>query len=273
MTFTNETIKFDGETSGIAVQITNANGNKKRFISAILDKSKPRLFNNLEVARIMANANFEEGLFKYWISFDGVEDHMIPINKCRYIEGSHIFQYIDLDAKIIYNFIENRKHKLSNLGYLIFDNGDEVKNDKESGMIRQKELINYVADVASGLLGEKWDDYGITLIESPYKELVLHIKSTTTKIHIAYNSKIMDINQEKGLTPGVKRIPFMKNMDKYLTFYVFASKDVQEARKLDGEGKAKAIIDSIVNDLKDFYPSSLPKFERIDFNGFLDLED
>ena len=239
------------------------------------EKFKPRLFNNLEIAKIMANANFEEGLFKYWIMFDGNEENMIPIEKCRYIKDSHTFQYIDNSTNHIYNFVENRKHKLSNLGYLIFDDGDVTKNDRETGLIRQKELNSYIIDVVNGLFGEKnkWGDFGITLIETPHKEIVLHIKNTTTKIHIASNSRIMDINMEKGLTPGVKRIPFKRNMDKYLTFYIFASKDIQEAKRLDGESKAKMIIDSILKDLQYYYPDSLPKFEEIHFTGFLDLED
>jgi len=276
MTLTNETIKFDAETSGIVVQITNADGKRKKFIMSTLgEKLKPRLFNNLEIAKLMANANFEEGLFKYWIMFNDDEENMVPIDKCRYIKNSHTFQYIDSGANCIYNFVENRKHKLSNLGYLVFDNGDVAKNDKETGLIRQKELNSYVIDVVNGLLGEKnkWGDFGITLIETPHKEIVLHIKNTTTKIHIASNSKIMDINQEKGLIPGTKRIPFKKNMDKYLTFYVFASKDVQEAKRLEGEVKARTIIGSILKDLQDYYPDSLPKFEEIQFIGFLDLED
>ena len=269
MTFKNETIKFDGENSGIIAQIKNVNGNKIRFITL---NNKPRLFNNIDVARIMAGVIMEDNSFSYWI-YTGSMKNIININKCKYNKRRHTFQYIDMENKVIYNFIEERKHRLSNLGYLVFDEGDVKRTDKEIGVLRQKELVGYIADIASGLLGEKWEDYGVSLIEVKRKEVVLHIKSTTTKIHIASNSKIMDINQAKGLTPGVKRIPFIKSMDKFVTFYVFSSKDIGEGKRVGGDEKAKYIIDCIVNDLKRYYPESNPKLERIDYTGFLDLED
>ena len=62
-------------------------------------------------------------------------------------------------------------------------------------------------------------------------------------------------------------------MDKFVTFYVFSSKDIGEGKRVGGDEKAKYIIDCIVNDLKRYYPESNPKLERIDYTGFLDLED
>lgn len=269
MTFKNELVNFDTEKVGIIVQIANANGNIPKYITL---EGKPRLFNNLEVAKIMANVIVEGGKFTYWIRWDKM-DNMININRCRYNRKSHVFQFIDYSSKTIYNFKEIRTCKLTNFGYLIFDDGDSVRSEKEAGRQRQIELLDIVAGVCTDLLVEKWSEYGITRIEKRRKELVVQIKSTTAKIHVVYNSKIMDINQEKGLTPGKKRLPFLKNMDKFTTFYIFVSRDVAEGKRIGGEEKAKYIVDNIVGDLQKYYPELKTKFESIEFNKFIDLED
>lgn len=269
MTFKNELVNFDTEKVGIVVQIANANGNLPKYMT--LDR-KPRLFNNLRVAKIMANSSIEGGKFNYWIHWDNMEN-LININRCRYDKKNHIFQFIDNETKTIYNFKEIRTNKVSNMGYLIFDNGDTVRTEMEAGRKRQAELLNIVAGVCTDLLVEKWEEYGITRIENRRKELVVHIKSTTAKIHIAFNSRIMDINQEKGLTPGKKRLPFIKSMDKYVTFYVFVAKDVAEGKRIGGEEKAKYILDNIIGDLQKYYPETNAKFEPVEYAKFIDLED
>lgn len=269
MTLENEIINFDGEKSGIIVQIKNANGNIQKFITL---NGKPRIFNNLEVAKIMSNVILNGGTFTYWILYDGMKN-IININKCRYIDRTRTFQYIDEVNGIVYNFNEKRTHKVSNLNYLIFDDGDTVRVDKEYGIERQKELIGFVADVASRLLGEKRKQNAISLLELRRKELIVHIKGTTAKIHVTYNSKLMSINQKKSLTPGVRRIPFLKEMDKFVTFYVFVSKDIGEGRRVGGEEMADAVIQDIIRDLQTYYDDCKPKIHHIDYNGFLDLED
>lgn len=269
MILKNETIYLDGENSGIIVQIKNAYGNKPKFLTL---ENKPRLFNNIEVAKVMAQVIIPEGEFSYWILYNTI-GNAVNINKCRYIKKIHTFQCVDEINGVIYNFVEKRTHKLSNLGYLIFDDGDVNRFEKEEGQLRQKELVDYITDIASGLLGEKWEEYGVSLIEVKRKDVIIHIKSTTTKIHIAFNSKIMDINQEKTKIPGTRRIPFLKNMDKYVTFYVFASKDIGEGKRIGGEEKAKNVIENIVRDLQEYYPETKAKLETIEFNKFIDLED
>lgn len=270
MALKNETVNFDGKQIGIIVQITNANGTKPKFITL---EGRPRLFNNLEVAKIMAPVIVDEGEFDYWILYDNNMSNIININSCKQDKRRHVYQYIDINNGVVYNFVEKRTHKLSNFGYLVFDNGDKVRTEKSIGIKRQIELLNMIKEISSYLLSEKWDDYGISLIETKYKEIVIHIKSTTTKIHIVFNSRLMDINQRKSEVEGTKRIPFLKNMDKFVTFYIFASKDVGEGKRIGGEDKARYIIDNIVNDLSKYYPEANPKLERIDFNGFIDLED
>lgn len=269
MTFKNEIIKFDGEKTGIITQVKSEDGNTQKFIT--LD-GKPRIFNNLEVAKIMSNTRVENGNFTYFILYNDSKS-IININKCRYIKKTHTFQYIDDMNGIIYNFVEKRTHKLSNLNYLIFDDGDTVRIDKELGVLRQKELMGYIADVASCLLGEKKEKNAIILLEQKRKELILHIKGTTAKIHISYNSKIMDINQMKTLTPGVRRIPFIKEMDKFTTFYMFISKDIGEGNRVGGKEIADAVMQDIIDDLQKYYSDCKPKVHHIDYNGFLDLED
>lgn len=269
MTFKNELVNFDTEKIGIIVQITSANGSIPKFIT--LD-NKPRVFNNLDVAKIMANTIIEGGTFKFWIYWDNM-DNLININQCRYNKKNHTFQFIDNSSKTIYKFKEVRTRKLSNLGYLCFDDGDTVRFEKETGRQRQIELLDIITGVCTDLLIEKWEEYGITRIENRRKELVIHIKSTTARIHVAFNSRIMDINQEKGLTPGKKRIPFIRSMDKYVTFYIFASKDIAEGKRIGGEDKAKYIIDNIVGDLQKYYEDAKPKFIPIEYTKFIDLED
>ena len=273
MTIKYVNVQFDGLYSGILVGIKNDNSPKEKFI--MMDSSR-RIFNNLRVAKMVAPMIIKGGEFTYYIKH-AMSDDLININRCMYCEKTHTFQFIDQNDGIIYNFKEKRTCKLSNFGYLIFENGDTVRTEKEYGFNRQKELMSIIVDEACRLLGEKWEGYGITRIERKRKEIVLHIKSTTTKIHIVTNSKLMDINQAKTLAnetdPRVKRIPFIKTMDKFVTFYVFATRDLCEGRRLEGEEKAMEIINVLLSRLQKYYPEITPKMEIIDFLGYIDLED
>lgn len=271
MTFKNENIKFDGKKSGIVVQIKNANGSRPKYI--VLDR-KIKIFNNLDVAKISAKELNEDGVFSYWISNDGV---LININQCRYDKDTHTFQYIDNGSKTIYNFKELRTRKVSNLGYLIFDNGDKERISNNTPWKRQNELLSYITDVVSRLFGEKLKDTGISNIDIRKKEIVLSIRSTTTKIHIVTNSLLMDINQERTIQrekdPRIKRIPFIKTMDKYLTFYIFSTRDLCESKRVEGDEKASYIIKNIISDLAELYPEADPRYEKVNYDGFISMEE
>lgn len=265
MTLKNENIQLDGTISGIIVQVNN--DGKVHYISS--KNGCARLFNNLEIAKFMANSITGGEKVALYIRTKELGD--INISRCRYIKKTREFQFIDLDNYTVYNIKEKRTHNLDNLAYLIFDNGDTVRISKEIGPQRQRELIENIRYVCSIILGQK---KGITLVEKKRKELIIHISGTTTKVHIMYNSKVMDINQYKSQIPGVKRIPFLKEMDKFTTFYILSSKDVNESKQIEGEAKAAEVISIIIEYLKEYYPYTNPKVCNINYHSpYLEMED
>lgn len=256
---TKEYVNIDGQTSGILVKI-KSNSKKPNYIMG-KDK-KPRLFYNLEVAKLISSNMINDAEFEYFIRVGKIT---ISIDDCQRFDK--IWQFVHEGT--LYIVKEYHLRKTTSLGYICFENGATQRCDKQYGNKRQFELMRIIRDILTGILCEK-GEFGITSIKKHSKEYVVQVRGTTGKIHILHNCRLMDINQAKRAN-GEKCLPFRKEMDKFLTFYVYTDKDVSEPIKNDAEGKLDTILKYIICDLQDYYKDLNAEYVSVDYSGYIEL--
>ena len=255
---------IDGEVNGIVVKTKAAANRKSRFIT-LQDKVTPRLFNNLQVAKVTAGIIIPGRKFEYFIKIGN--NNLVNIDYCNNINDT--WQFVVNDT--LYIVKEKHSRRTMHLGYICFENGEIERCDRQYGTKRQKELMNIIRDELTALVCENIDG-GISSIEKDGKEYIINLKNTSAKIHIMYGSKLMDLNQTKR-SAGKRCLPFIKDMDKYLTFYLYSDKDRTESAKLEASDKATKIIEYIIDDLQNIYTDLNVKYIPVDYNGYIGLED
>ena len=255
-------VTFDGQTSGIVAKSKVGENNKKARFITLGDKVSPRIFNNLEIAKLTAKIIMPNVKFDYFLKFGKKK---VNINSCFLLDG--IWQYIE--GNTLYLIKENRSRKTSYLGYICFEDGDTKRCDKEYGIPRQKELFDYIKYELGSLLCE---NIGVSRIEKKGKEFIVHFIDTTYQIHIMYGQKLMSYNQAQRAA-GKKCLPFIKDVDKFLTFYIYIDKDRTESIRLNGEEIANTMKKYIMDDLVEFYQDANPKYIDINYDGYIILED
>lgn len=253
-------IKLDGAKSGIAVESITESGRK--FVKY---KNEIRLFKNLELAKVTCRDIVGGYRCRYYIIHEGKK---ILMSKCYCTE--HSYHYIDQENQIRYIFMDDVTYKATTIGYLVFEDGDTVRCDKKYGFKRQKQLMNYVADMLSMIV---CDNGVIDRIErTANSDIIVHVKNTTGRIHILSNSRLMDINQERKLQE-LRCIPFLKEMDKFTTLYLYAMKNMYEPLRIETDDILNGLIDQIVDLLKENIPETLPKFIEVEYSGYINMED
>ena len=138
----NEYVTIDGETSGIVVESI---GKKNKFVS--FKDGTIRLFKNLDIAKIITKDIIGDNKAKYYIDFNG---KTIPLDECIFYNGK--YQYIDKGNDVRYIIEELKDFKTLSCGYLCFEDGDTVRCNKKYGIKRQKELMNIITDICTGIL-------------------------------------------------------------------------------------------------------------------------
>jgi hypothetical protein len=267
MVFKNVSVELDGINNGIIVEQRCSNG-KKKIIS---DKAGgPRLFKNLDVA--MTNAHYlldkENGdidfLFKLGSKKFRVADSQIIKDIC---------QLYDSENAIKYNIKEDNMQKVVKLGYIVTEKGDTVRCDKQYGVKQVKKLLEYARDIGFGILCENMD-ISFTRIERGNYRYTFSIKNSTGKINIVTNSKLMDINQDRKQV-DIRCLPYLKEMDKFTTLYIYATKDPAETPKANTDEAINKLIEYIVNDFNYYYFNNEDDdevfFKEVEFNGYISI--
>ena len=253
-------IQLDGVTTGIAVALAT---NKKKFIKY---KDKIRLFKNLNLAKTSCrDLASGDRLTYYVVKEDGVK---IPLSSCY--RTKHSFEYIDTKEDTRYIFRDETTLTATGLGYLIFEDGDIIRCDKKYGFRRQKELMNYIIDMASIMLSN--NDKIISVEKKNYNHAILTMKNSTGQIHIVFNSKLMDINQGRK-ERGERSIPYIKKMDKFTTLYFYCIKDAFEPSRINSKGIMNDTIYQILDMLCENVPETSPKIQEIEFNGYVNIAE
>ena len=217
-------VNFDGKKNGIIVKLIDEDGNGHYFMHR--NDQGPFLFTNMESAKIVTDVSARNDYKQYFIC---LEDMMYPIDDCLIVGNE--FHVINNNEYIIAKQVVGVK--LVSAGYFVFENGDIERSDREYGTKRQKELFNTIRKAATRLM------YNVDLNDGNYhvnfmgrganKDFRFKIKDSTAEIHVITNSHLMDYNQMRKEN-NQRVLPFLKNMDKYLTFYVYGTKNANEPK-------------------------------------------
>ena len=151
------------------------------------------------------------------------------------------------------------------------DIDDMVKEiEKKYGIKRQKELMNIVSDICTDILCKNDDITIDKIVKKSSKELILRLKGSSGRIHIMSNSHLMDINQERK-EEGNRAFPFVKQMDKFTTLYVFITKDKSEPFRINTDDNINILLNCIVESLQVNIPETNPKYIPVEYNGYINL--
>ena len=267
-------ITLDGINSGFGIYLERKEDfirNNMIFIpksmKSVVGENDIKLFKNLETAKAYLNYKFkitDPHDYKIWLF---VNDMEIDYDNIQY--NSPYYEYYD-EENIHYYIMETAVEKVTNIGYIVFEDGDEKKIcDPKIGSKKSKELYGYVRQAISSIVS--YPDLDVS-IEKIYRDskgfLCLKLKNSTAKIHILYNSQIMDLNMNRK-AGGLKCIPFIGDMDKYKSIYIFATKDESDYLIKDIEDYIMTIINMIMEELVYYYQESNPRYVPVQFNGYV----
>ena len=256
----NEFVTLDGENYGITVESV---GKKTKFVS--FKDDTVRIFKNLDIAKIITKDIVCSNKARYYFYLDG---KTVPLDNCIYYNGK--YQYIDREENIRYIIQEFKEFKTLSVGYLCFEDGDTVRCEKKYGIKRQKELMNIVSDICTDILCKNDDITIDKIVKKSSKELILRLKGSSGRIHILSNSHLMDINQERK-EEGNRAFPFVKQMDKFTTLYVFITKDKSEPFRINTDDNINILLNCIVESLQVNIPETNPKYIPVEYNGYINL--
>ena len=259
-------IELNGSSTGFVVEVVGGTGTNKY----ILASGKPRIFDNLEVARITANRYCTNKKFCYHIKVD--QNNMIPLEQFQKLESGEYQTVID---DTILTVKEKRSYCTTGFGYLVFNDGDSRRiEDKDEGFKIQKELfrecINWVTPI---LLLQQTDSCGISKIKRKNGEVILDVNGTTGKVHICFINKMMSQNQQRK-EEGLRVLPFDKSLDKYTCFYVYSTKDMSESKNLRGNEHINEVINTIVKLIQEEFANKYPlKYKKLESDRYVVLEE
>ena len=138
-----ENVNLNGYEDGIIVEVVKDHGNNT-FINS--KDNYVRKFKNLEIAKMTAKSIVGKlAKLKYYFV---IGDKQFPLSYAQKVKDH--WEIIDNEVKYIIK--ENKNYTITSIGYLVFDNGDIIKRDKEEGYKRKKELFNYIKYAASYVL-------------------------------------------------------------------------------------------------------------------------
>lgn len=264
-------ITLNGITKGFAIYLEE----QKDFIRDECKSNEPslvqpniKLFKNLETAKaeLVSRFNIVDPYdYKIWLI---INNKQIDYCNIHYIEP--YYEYYDKDGTHYY-IQETVTEKVINIGYFVFEDGEEKKIcDPKIGTKKSKQLYGYIKQVISSIIS--FPDL-TTAIERIYRDsngfLCLKIKGTTSKIHILYNSQIMDLNMKRR-EDNIRCIPYNKDMDKYKSIFIFATKDSSD---YDSQNYTDTLIELILEELNYNYYELNPRYIPVNFNGNILLGD
>lgn len=223
-------------------------------------------FANIEIAKLTCRRmmNNNSSALEFRVVIGGKEYNM---NQAQKVNG--LYQLYDSEAGIKYYIEEFTNHAIERIGYLSIENGIEDRCDRSYGIPRSKELF---AAIESGLYNNLLINHGDSVSKVDKisrKEFIVYVKGSTARIHILANSKIMDINQERAKN-GQRCIPYIKKVDKFITAFIFVTKDKMEKDFIDTTGKVDNIIQFLVDHISDSFENTI--YYPIDFGGQITVD-
>lgn len=181
-------------------------------------------------------------------------------------ECNGYYQYFYNDAL---HFIKPQDdQEVVTCGYLVFEDGDSKKTDKEYGKVRGRELYKYTTDIINKIVRDK-----VSVVERIYRDkkgfLSLKIKDSTSILKLCYNNEFMSLNQDRK-NDGERCLPFDKNVDKFTTLYIFSTRECGE--EYDSIYEIKDLINLIIEYLRNEYPEIEARYMKVPFSGYINYE-
>ena len=262
-------VQLDGERNGIACLISYLNSGKKRFLGLNQGHKQGekdfsvRLFSNMEIAKtIISTMNHIEKFVQYYFFIDGKSYSMDQAHKIHR-------KWMIIDNDNILYITEKKVEKGYKFGYLVFEDGDKNHCDKQYGYQRQKELSKLIYDeLKEFVITLNFQDIGVNSVNRFKNNNIVNLRNCTGKLNIYTNQYLMDTNQSRKEN-GQKVFPFIKGMDKYLTFYIIFSKDITEPIRIDSEECADFVLTQLELVIKDKYPDLNIHSKFIEYNGYV----
>ena len=164
---------------------------------------------------------------------------------------------------------ECKLEKVESIGYIVFENGDEGKiKTKGHPKDRNNEYLAQIKKTIKHIMRDGQDIESVSVDSNGH--ICLNIPHSTGKVHICTNSQLIDLNIERK-SSGIRVLPFEKDMDKYLTFYIYISYIAQE-RKPDMDkmrGTREMVIQYLKEDMSllSNFSNSNPRYHQVEFMG------
>ena len=243
-------IILDGIHNGIGIQYMDDSGNEKYVVHKSTTKSngKPiwsvRLYKQFDNARIVARIIAGSNPRSYYFF---IENKQFSLDYSQKVEDH--WEIYTLDC--LYKIYEGKNVFAYDFWYLVFENGDQNQYDKEYGNTRQYELLDIVAIEGQKILMENNLISISRIIRKSKSEVVFDVKNSTARIHILLNKKLVSLNQTRK-EKGEFCFKYTKNLDKYTSLYVYATRDTEEPRDSDSIHKVETLLKWMIDDLKDY---------------------
>lgn len=267
-------VTVDGEKCGFTVKFNNT-GN------LVLNKAtkRPILFKSLKLLNSYMNVVYHINDPLEYSIFVRINTADIPFEYFQEIFPG-IFQMFASNGT--YNVFMPEISNVTEVGYIVFDDGDEVRTPKEVGYKNLNHCMGIVRNIMSDYpkTGYPYMDSSNNPatcymgLKCERNKLMLYSENLTSRIYVISNGKLMDINQARKEN-SERCFPFMKNMDKFKTLYLIATRDNFEfGNKFRTDDLNHEIVMSLMNDIRifrNYNEEGAVKYVPVKFNGYINI--
>ena len=234
-------------------------------------KIKHRLFKTKKLAKIYAAKNDIKDYSLYIVYNLKDVTKAVKLDDCEKIDNNYV--YYDPEIYEFFCFKEPEEEEVIELGYFIFENGDTVQNNLEYGVEHSKMYFDYIKETLYALLKYRislCDKYSCK-ISKIHKlvngHMVVSFINSTQKLHILFNRKLFQFNKKRKEN-GLRVLPFDKTVDKFLTIYVYLTKDPEE----EIQDNYEDIFASIVEDINMCHSECNCRFVLVRYKGTIIID-
>lgn len=232
---------------------------------AILKPDIDKIFSSLELAKIYCMRNNisdpEYGIYMKDI------DAYVPYHDVEEVQDLGFYEWYDLN-NIRTIFHSKKERKVIDIGYMIFKDGDSGKfiEDYKEGKKELKNIFNNIYDTTRQL------SYVENIKVEKFKEtMIIHVPSTTAELNISTVPHMLWQNGQRKAygedNHHSRALPYLKNMDRWMTIYTYITIDKNEFTINYGKEKIKKIRDKIIDYLNDIGEDLRVRYHIVPFGG------
>lgn len=266
--FDTKVVKLDSIENYITVKVINKDGKVLYTLKKARMSDEELKISDFETAKLLASKILANKEVKYLFHIDGKD---FDASNAQKIAG--YFQLYDIKEGIKYYIEETYNYNLYKTGYFVFQDGSVQRYDREYGLQFMKEEIEVIKCALQNEL-TAIDSKILTIDEVSKTKFILNLKDSTAKIVICANSDFMDTNQQLKAAGAARVIPYLKNMDKYLTICVYSMVDrIYDKWFINSKGMVDSTIDNMVEFINETqYEQYNTQYVETPFTGYVNLE-